>query len=171
MSEKFYYQPSPIIELGTNKFIDVPVILKYQDTVLTEMVKEVDLGYTTEFTIYHNDGTGLAKVKGTRIYPIKDGADPNIKIVKHAGAWQVLLADKTIIEVQHITGGAFRFFGELHTPDGNLLALKVVPDLNIIVNARGIELGGLTIGGNTVKGAKVGILVTANGGITVGTDF
>lgn len=170
MSEQFYYQSSPVIVLGTNKFIDVPVILKYEDTVLTEMVKEVDLGYTTEFTIYHNDGTGLAKVKGTRIYPIREGADPGIKVVKHADTWELLLADRTIIEVQHTADGAFRFFGELHTPDGNLLGLKVVPEMNINVTAGGIQFAGGMYADNIIQGAKVGIWIRSNGAISLGSN-
>jgi hypothetical protein len=40
---KFLYSENPIVELATNKFINVPVILRFEDTNLIELIKEEQL--------------------------------------------------------------------------------------------------------------------------------
>lgn len=40
MENLLIYQTSPQVTLATNKFINVPVILKYEDTNLIEVIKE-----------------------------------------------------------------------------------------------------------------------------------
>lgn len=62
------YQAHPTVELATNRFINVPIILQYEDTPLIQVVKAVSAGFTTEIPIYHSDGTYLAKVVGSRIF-------------------------------------------------------------------------------------------------------
>jgi len=66
--ETIIYQTSPRVLLATNTFINVPVILKYEDTNLIEIIRETSLGYTTQIPIYHSDGTYLAKATGNRLY-------------------------------------------------------------------------------------------------------
>ena len=67
------FQSSPRIVVATNTFINVPTILKYEDTPLMEVIQKQDLGFTTQIPIYHSDGTYLAKVKGNRVFPTKAG--------------------------------------------------------------------------------------------------
>ena len=62
------FSKMPQVTLATNNFINVPVILKFDDINLIELIKEEKLGFTTQIPIYHPDGTYLAKVNGTRIY-------------------------------------------------------------------------------------------------------
>jgi len=76
--ENLIYQTVPVVTLATNHFIEVPIILQYDDTPLVSIVREQELGFTTEIPIYHEDGTYLAKVKGTRVYATKDGEKSGI---------------------------------------------------------------------------------------------
>ena len=50
------FQTFPIVKIATNTFINVPVILKYEETNLIEIVKEAQLGFTTQIPIYNSDG-------------------------------------------------------------------------------------------------------------------
>ncbi len=59
MSE-LIYQKSPIVTLATNKFINVPEILKFENTILIGIIKEESIGYTTQIQIYNSDGIYLA---------------------------------------------------------------------------------------------------------------
>ena len=58
---------SPTVMLGSNRFVNVPTILQFDDTPRISIVREEALGFTTEIPIYHADGTYLAKVRGTRV--------------------------------------------------------------------------------------------------------
>jgi hypothetical protein len=58
--DELIYQTSPAVTLATNLFVNVPVILQFDDTPLISVVKEQALGFTTEIPIYHADGTYLA---------------------------------------------------------------------------------------------------------------
>ena len=44
---KLVFQSSPSITVATNTFINVPVILKYEDTPLIEVIREQGIGFTT----------------------------------------------------------------------------------------------------------------------------
>lgn len=60
MENSLIFQTSPHVTL-TNTFINVPVILKYEDINLIEVVKEEGLGFTTQIPIYHQDGNILSQ--------------------------------------------------------------------------------------------------------------
>ena len=47
------FQKSPEIELATNRFINVPIILQYDVTPLIEVVKEINIGFEIQIPIYH----------------------------------------------------------------------------------------------------------------------
>jgi hypothetical protein len=49
------FQSSPRIIVASNTFINVPIILKYEDTPLMEIIKEQGIGFTTQIPIYHSD--------------------------------------------------------------------------------------------------------------------
>ncbi|MFA1216297.1 hypothetical protein ACDI54_27540 [Klebsiella pneumoniae] len=66
--DKLIFTQSPKIELGSNFFINVPVILQYKETPLISIEHSIGAGFTTNIPIYHSDGTYLAKVKGSQLY-------------------------------------------------------------------------------------------------------
>ncbi len=66
--DKLIFNESPAVEIATNTFIDVPIILQYEDTPLIEVVKTQEAGYTTQIPIYHSDDTYLAKAVESRLF-------------------------------------------------------------------------------------------------------
>jgi hypothetical protein len=62
--DKLIFQNAPSVELGTNTFIECPVILQFDDTPLIQVVRLDQVGFSTQIPIYHEDGTYLAKVVG-----------------------------------------------------------------------------------------------------------
>ena len=64
------FTSAPIVKLATNTFINVPIILQYEDIPLIQIIKTESAGFTTEIPIYHPDGTYLAKVVGSRLFII-----------------------------------------------------------------------------------------------------
>jgi len=57
--DQLVFQSSPTVTLATNQFVNVPVILQFDDTPLISVIREQALGYTTEIPIFHADGTSL----------------------------------------------------------------------------------------------------------------
>ena len=68
------------IELAGNTFINVPVLIQYENDPLFEVVHEVDASWTTQFRIYNKDGIYLAKAKGTQLYPTDQGTKAGLKM-------------------------------------------------------------------------------------------
>ena len=58
------------------------MILQYEDTPLLEVVREQAAGYTTQFSIYHHDGTYLAKLKGSQLYATEAGKKAGL-VLRH----------------------------------------------------------------------------------------
>jgi hypothetical protein len=101
------FQSSPRIVVATNTFINVPVILKYEDTPLIEIIKEQNIGFTTQIPIYHSDGTYLAMVTGNRVYPTEAGKKANIEIQDTPGKFICSLESKVMFERNRPTNPSF----------------------------------------------------------------
>src|SRR3970040_1843251 len=101
---KFIYQNSPRVTFATNRFVNVPIILQFDDTPLISIVREEQLGYTTEIPIYHSDGTYLAKVNGTRTYATEDGKKAGIQMRYPKGMTVCELNGRTAFELFHEAG-------------------------------------------------------------------
>jgi hypothetical protein len=146
------------VTIATNTFVNVPIILQYEDTNLIEIIKEVGLGFTTQIPIYHSDGTFLAKVKGNRIFPTKVGEKAGITIDKYRGLWVCKMNNKTLFEIQQQTSDAFKTTAELYTPDGYFVKCSNEPT-PVLIDTKGTELkiGRVIMSGNTITGFIVGI--------------
>jgi hypothetical protein len=165
------YLTAPKVTIATNTFVNVPVILKYDDINLIEIVKEEGLGYTTQIPIFHNDGTYLAKVNGTRMYLTDDGKKAGLKIDKYDMLWVCKMNEQTMFEIQQQPGDTFKTSAELYTPDGYFLKCSdnAMPNL-IDINGNAITLNGIAMSGNTIVGCKIGLWVKKNGGFAVGLN-
>ena len=171
MENTFTFQTSPSVVVATNTFINVPVILKYEDTNLIEVVKEEQLGFTTQIPIYHNDGTYLAKVKGNRMYLTDDGKKAGLKIEKLEGLWVCKMENQTMFEIEHGTGDSFKATAELYTPDGYFVRCTDSPSPNLIdTNGNALQIGGIMMSGNTFNGCEVGIWLRQNGSCAIGVN-
>jgi len=112
------YQTSPTVTFATNKFINVPTILQFDDTPLISVVKEESLGFTSEIPIFHSDGTYLAKVRGTRVFPTEAGKKAGIVMRSLPNLTACELDGRTLFEIAHQSGDAFKAQAELYTPTG-----------------------------------------------------
>lgn len=169
--EKLIYQTSPSVTLATNRFVNVPVILQFDDTPLISIVKMQSLGYTTEIPIYHPDGTYLAKVKGTRIYPTQEGKKAGL-VMEHPAHMSICkMGNKTLFEVWHEAGDAFRTHAELYTPDGFFVRTSDSP-VPEVVDARGeaLQVGGILMSHNTFVGCRIGIWLRRDGSCSLGVS-
>ncbi|WP_026995189.1 hypothetical protein [Flectobacillus major] len=171
MENSLIFQNSPQVTIATNKFINVPVILKYEDTNLIEVIKEVGIGFTTQIPIYHQDGTYLAKVNGTRMYLTKDGEKAGLKIEKHQNLWVCTMDKQTLFEIQQQTGDAFKTTAELYTPDGYFVKCSASPSPNLIdTTGNELKIGGIIMSGNTFIDCRIGIWLKKNGSCSIGVN-
>ena len=166
---KLIFQNTSEIILATNTFINVEEILKFEDTNLIELVKDVNLGLTTKIPIYHSDGTYLTKVVGTRVFPTELGKKAGVRIEKLSDVWECKLDGKTIFEIHHKKGESFKTYAELYTPEGYFVKCSEskIPGL-INMNGDGLVVGGMTLAGNTFKNLKTGIWIRKDGSGSIG---
>jgi hypothetical protein len=163
------FQSSPRIIVATNTFINVPIILKYEDTPLIEVIKEHDIGFTTQIPIYHSDGTYLAKVKGNRIYTTDAGKKANIEIRDMPGKFICSLDNKVMFELTHGVGNAFKADAELYTADGYFVKCSDTPKPELFdLKGNAIKVGGITMIGNVFQNLSVGIWLRKDGSCAIG---
>ena len=169
--DKLIYQTAPQVTFATNKFINVPVILQYDETPLISIIKEQQLGFTTEIPIYHPDGTYLAKVNGTRVYPTEDGKKAGILMRSLPDITVCEMDGKTLFEIYHQKGDAFKTNAELYTPDGYFIKSTDAPTPKMInANGEALKIGGLIMSNNTFSGCRIGVWIKSNGSIAIGCN-
>ncbi len=165
------FQTVPIVNVSTNIFINVPIILRFEDTNLIEIVKEEQLGFTTQIPIYHPDGTYLAKVNGTRMYLTEDGKKANLKIDKLQDVWACTLDNQTLFEIHHQKGDSFKAYAELYTPEGYFVKCTDQP-VPVVINANNqtLHIGGIIMQGNTFQGCRIGVWLKKDGSCSIGVS-
>lgn len=165
------YQTAPRVTLATNQFINVPIILQYDDIPLISIVKEQGLGFTTQIPIYHPDGTYLAKVNGTRVYPTEDGKKAGIEMRHPRDMTVCEMNGKTLFEIYHERGDAFRAQAELCTPTGVFVKVSDSPLPQLITSDGGaLKVGGMVMSGNMFMGCRIGIWVKSDGSCALGCN-
>jgi len=163
------FQLSPRIVVATNTFINVPVILKYEDTPLLEVIKEQGIGFMTQIPIYHSDGTYLAKVTGNRIYPTEAGKKVKIEIRDTPGKFLCSLENRVLFELSHGVGEAFKANAELYAPDGYFVKCTDSPKPELIdLTGTAMRVGGVTMIGNVFQNLSVGIWLRKDGSCALG---
>lgn len=163
------FQESPKIVVATNTFIKVPVILRYDDTALMEIIKEQNIGFTTQIPAYHSDGTYLAKVTGNRVYPTAAGKKANIEVRDTPGKFICSLGGKVMFELSHGVGDMFKAQAELFAPDGYFVKCSDNPKPELFdLTGKAIKVGGITMIGNVFQNLSVGIWLRKDGSCAIG---
>lgn len=166
---KLIFQSSPSITIATNTFINVPVILKYEETPLIEVINEQGIGFTTQIPIYHSDGTYLAKVKGNRVYPTEEGKKAKIEIRDLEGKFICSLDKKVLFEITHGVGDAFKATAELYTPDGYFIKCSNAPKPELFdLSGNAISVVGITMKGIVFQRLSIGIWLRKDGSCAIG---
>lgn len=167
--DKLIYQTVPKVTFATNQFINVPIILQYDDIPLISIIKLQNLGYTTEIPIYHSDGTYLAKVNGTRIYATKEGEKAGLEMRYPQGMTVCEMNGKTLFEIFHGVGDSFRATAELYAPKGYFIKSHDAPMPEVIKsNGETLQIGGIHMSNNTFSGCRIGIWLKSNGSCAIG---
>lgn len=169
--DKLIYQTAPRVTFATNQFINVPVILQFDDTPLISIIKEQQLGFTTEIPIFHADGTYLAKVRGTRVYPTEEGKKVGITMRNPADMTVCEMDGRTIFEIHHQPGDAFRTSAELYTPTGYFIkgTDKPMPEV-IKSDGQALRVGGIIMSNNIFSGCRIGIWLKSDGSCSLGCN-
>jgi len=163
------YHPTAAVTFATNTFVNVPTILQFDETPLVSVVREEKLGFTTEFLLYHADGTYLAKVTGTRMYATGDGLAAGVKIRQLPQMWVCTIDGRIAFEVRHQPGEAFRVQAELHTPTGCLVKVDEGPKPQLYSATGGaLQIGGVTMVRNMFQGCRIGVWIRSNGSVAIG---
>ena len=153
---------------ATNTFVNVPVILKYDDPPLVEVVQTVDVGYSTQFTIYDDSGVKLAVVTGTQIYATKAGRTANLELLHPQGKTVGQRGGQTLFEIERIGAAALKAAAELYAPDGRFVVAQhdVLP--TVLDRSTPLEIRGTPIQGNYFDGVAVGVHLRGDGSIGIG---
>jgi len=167
-TDTLIFQTTPTVTIATNTFINVPVILRFENTNLIEFIQELELGFTTQIPIYHPDGTYLAKIKGTRSYPTEEGKKAGVIIEKFADRWVCKMGKQILFEINHHSGDYFRMVAELFTPEGYFV--KCNDSASDLIDSKGssLNVGGLIMGGNTIAHCATGIWLRKDGSCSFG---
>jgi uncharacterized protein YchJ len=169
------YQNSPSILFATNTFTNVPIILQYDNTPLLQVVKEVQAGFTTKFSIYHSDGTYLAKAVGSRLFKTPDGEKVSIILRQEDKLTVCELDGRTLFEMRRTDAASLKTQAELYAPNGAFLKATDHALTGQITqqnaNAAPLQIGGLTMEGCTINGSTIGIKVNSNGTVEVGVHL
>jgi hypothetical protein len=163
------FQSSPKMIVATNTFINIPIILKYEETPLIEVIKKQDIGFMIQIPIYHSDGTYLAKVKGDEVSLTKAGKKANIETRDTPEKFIFSFEKKVIFELSHVAGDAFKVNAELYAPDGYFIKCSDSPKPELF-DARGnpIQVGGITMSGSIFQNLSVGIWLRKDGYCAIG---
>jgi hypothetical protein len=160
------FSPTTAIEFAGNTFIDVPVILQFDNTPIVETIKEQTVQRTTQISIYNSDGIYVAKIVGPRLFLTADGKKSDL-VLEHPPLMTVCrLGTQTLFEIRRPEAAAIAITAELFTPTGCFVRSQANKAASLFSSAS--KLLGTSIAGNTFKGGRVGIQFSSGGGIKIG---
>ena len=170
MSDSLIFTEHPEVTLAGNHFIRVPTILMFEDTPLLEIEKIPEAGFTTKYSIFHSDGTYLAKVVGSRLFLTADGAKAGLALRHPAGMTVCELGGTTLFEIRRRDAAALNTQAELYSPTGQFIKASD-NGLDLFKQLAGkdsLRIGGITMSGCTVGGCSIGIQLYRDGGVAIG---
>ncbi len=161
----------PRVTMGSNTFIDVPVILRYDHLNLIEIINEPGFGYTTQIPIFDAEGNYLATAKGSSLIKSDEADISDLELVCDDNKTTCSLDGKTLFEITREDGDSFEIKAELYTPEG--YCVKYISDETPeLFDKQGYEvrLGGLLRDESAIEGCHVGFWITQNGTVRFGVD-
>ncbi|MEX2316044.1 MAG: hypothetical protein WD669_02760 [Pirellulales bacterium] len=168
--DSLFFQESPEVEIATNTFINVPTILQWEDVPLLQVGKFMEAGYTTKIAVYHNDGTRIAWVKGSQVYPTDAGRKASVDLrSEDKGTLTVCeLEGKTIFELRRKHANQLKGWAELYAPEGVLIKATDAETAAVLGDGTALQIAGVAIRNGRVDGHQIGIHVTKKDGIKFG---
>ena len=176
-SDRLVFNESPVVEFASNTFLNVPVILQYDDQPLIEVVKAVEAGYTTQFSIYSKDGVYLAKAKGSELYCTPEGKKANLKIRHLQGVTVCELNKSTLFLIRRTEASWLKTEAELYAPEGTFIKSsdsgfegQVMGDGTVVAMGDGLKVGNTMMIGSRFSNLSIGVLLKSDGSVSVGVN-
>lgn len=158
-ADKLIFHTSPVITFATNHFVDVPVILQVNDQPLVEVVAGAEAGFTTRFSIFHSDGTDLARVVGSQIFATEAGKKAGL-VLRHPDKKTVCeMGGKTVFEIERTEAAALKTQAEIYTPSGRFLRIHEGVEGFDHRDGSPLQIGGAMLSNNSVRGTAIGVLL------------
>lgn len=112
--DNLIFQQTPEVHIASNRFIRTPTILMFEDSPLLEIERQPEAGFATRYSIYHSDGTYLAKVVGSQLYATDAGQKAGVTL-RHPDKVTVCeLNGQTLFEIRRLEAAALRTEAELY---------------------------------------------------------
>lgn len=170
-ADKLLFINLPKVTMGSNTFIDVPVILKYDNLNMIEIIKEPGFGYTTQIPIFDAEGTYLATAKGNSLITTEESQMGDLTLDHSDDTTTCTLDGKTLFTIIRADGDEFLIKADLFTPDG--YSIKYIsdetPELFDKLGSE-IRLGGILKDESVIEGCDVGFWLTQNGTCRFGVN-
>ncbi len=170
-TDKLIFTQMPHVELASNMFINVPVILQYDNTPLIEVIRDLDIEYKTQYSVYHQDGTYLAKVKGSKLFATEDGKKAGVQIRHLSNTLVCELGKNTIFEITKTGPFSVKTTAELYTNNGSFIKSSPSDLTGFVLNQKdNLQIKGLRMSKCTFSGVKIGVWVKSDGSISIGCN-
>ncbi|EJF73098.1 hypothetical protein A462_04676 [Pseudomonas sp. Ag1] len=166
--DKLVFQNAPIVKLGSNKFIDTPTVLQFDDTPLIQVVKTEEAGFTTSIPIYHEDGTYLAKAVGSRLHSTDDGVKAGVTLQHLDKVTVCKLNGRILFEIRREEAASLKTAAELYTPGGYFVKYWTARPELLGKDGGGIQVSGILMTDTTVQGCRIGVWMRSDGSVAIG---
>jgi len=157
-----------VIRYGGNLFINVPVLLQVDGVPLIETIINNEISRTTRVSLYHQDGTNLAEVIGTRLLLTAEGEKAGVEIKFRSRLTYCTIGNKILFEELRVSAATVVITAELFTPTGLVVrSTSEVPFATYAPDGRQIATSSFR--DKRIRNTPVGFSVTENGrNITLG---
>jgi len=169
MRQQLLFSPDARITVATNTFIEVPIILQFEETPLIEVIEAEEVQRTTKIPVFHNDGTLLATVVGTQAHLTDAGKSAGV-VMRHPDLMTVCeLGGQTVFEIRRDEAAAIAISAELQSGDGTLVMFRDTDPVVNLSDSAGITTpsGGMLVE-NTFMRCRIGIHLRRDGGMGLG---
>lgn len=163
------FTTSPEVILATNKFINTPIILQFDDTPIIEMKKSENSQFGLNIPIYHNDGTKLATVKGSRLFLTEGGKKADL-VLSHPQNMEICKLDgKVLFELKREGAAAVTATAELFAPGGYFIKSRQDHLYSHVFQGESeLKLGSVSVKNCIFDGMRIGIHLLSNGDVGIG---
>lgn len=154
-----HFQTHPDVQIGSNTFKNVPIILQFEDTPLLEVGKFVEAGYQTRFSVFNADGIHVAVVVGSQIRLTKEGKNARITQRFEPNLTVCELEGKPILEMKRIGAIALKGWAELYTPTGALIKVHDSGVSGLLKGGGSLVVGGICMEDSILENFKIGVQI------------
>ena len=163
------FEQLPTIVVATNTFINIPIIIQYEDTPMLKLVKAADASYTTVIPIYNSDGIKLAVAIGTQLYPTQAGQRAKVTLRREANRTICFIGNTLAFELERENPAAMKMRAELFTNDGSFLKWDADDISGYVLNKSDtIRIARCIFRGCTFGNHRIAFHVKKDGSIAMG---